>query len=52
LKITFYDRKIKELLENIERKDQVIDKYKLQKTDYDQKHKFYEDKLEKLADEN
>jgi prefoldin subunit 5 len=41
LKISFYDRKIKELLENIERKDQVIDKLKHNRADLEDKLKLF-----------
>ena len=45
LKVNFYDKKIKQYIDNIERKENIIENLKHQRLDAENKAKFMEDKL-------
>lgn len=51
LKMTFLDKKIKELIDTIERKESIIEKTKSSKCELEDKMKMYEDNIRRLMDE-
>lgn len=51
MKVAYYDKKIKEYIDSIDRKDSLIENLKNQKMDFENKCRFVEDKLIKSIEE-
>lgn len=51
LKLAFYERKIKEHLDTIDRKESIIEKLKIFRTEAEEKQRNYDENVRKLSEE-